>query len=435
LNEFELIRRFFNRPPADGTVRLGVGDDAAVVTPTPGHELLLAIDTMVEGRHFFADVPPATLGHKILAVNLSDMAAMGAAPRWALLSGALPDNDPDWLAAFSGGLFALAKRYDVSLVGGDTVRGTRSFTLAIAGEAPAGEALTRAGAQPNDDLWVPGTLGGAARALAAMQHQITLDPATLTVLRARLEMPEPRVALGLKLRSLSIAHAALDISDGLIGDLGHILKASGVGAEIELSRLPCHPALKALLNGAERPLALHCLLAGGDDYELCFATPPDARDTLIALSHELALPLTRIGVITATPGLAVLDEQHRPLPTLPTAYDHFEQRPSPGLRPPSPACGRGVGGEGGAVGWDETKWNPSLRLLTRRREDAKKKPPPLQEPAPEVILIGGEGWGGDGVQGSAKTLGLRCASSQPTTRPACRGGNLPPEHSLRGAQP
>ncbi|MDR0770973.1 MAG: thiamine-phosphate kinase [Burkholderiales bacterium] len=321
LNEFELIRRFFSRPPADGTVRLGVGDDAAAVTPTPGHELLLAIDTMVEGRHFFADAPPATLGHKILAVNLSDMAAMGAVPRWALLSGTLPDSDPGWLTAFSEGLFALADRHDVSLIGGDTVRGPRSFTVAIAGEAPAGEALTRAGARPDDDVWVSGTLGDAALALAAMQGQITLAPAALTALRVRLEMPEPRVALGLKLRRL--AHAALDVSDGLIGDLGHILNASGVGADIELSRLPCPSALKALLNGAERPLALRCLLAGGDDYELCFTAPPAARVMLLMLSDKLDLPLTRIGVITATPGLTVFDEQHLPLPALPAAYNHF----------------------------------------------------------------------------------------------------------------
>ncbi|MCL2873258.1 MAG: thiamine-phosphate kinase [Betaproteobacteria bacterium] len=324
MNEFDLIRRFFNRPPADGTVRLGVGDDAAVVTTTPGHELLLAIDTMVEGRHFFADAPPATLGHKILAVNLSDMAAMGAVPRWALLSGSLPDNDPAWLAAFSDGLFALAECHGVSLVGGDTVHGPRSFTLAIAGEAPAGAALTRAGAQPDDDIWVSGTLGEAALALAAMQHQIALDPLLLPVLRARLEMPEPRVGLGLKLRGL--AHAALDVSDGLIGDLGHILTASGVGAEIELSRLPCHPALKALLDGASRPLALQCLLAGGDDYELCFTAPPAARKTLVALSRELMLPLTRIGAITAAPRLIVLDEQRQALPTLPAAYNHFPNR-------------------------------------------------------------------------------------------------------------
>ncbi|MCL2310196.1 MAG: thiamine-phosphate kinase [Proteobacteria bacterium] len=334
MNEFELIRRFFERPPADNAVRLGVGDDAAIVAPTPGHELLLAIDTMVEGRHFFADVPPATLGHKILAVNLSDMAAMGAAPRWALLSGALPDNDSDWLAAFSDGLFTLAKRHAVSLIGGDTVRGPRSFTIAIAGEAPAGEALTRAGAKPNDDLWVSGTLGDAALALAALQNQIVLDPTTLTALRAHLETPEPRVSLGLKLRRL--AHAALDVSDGLIGDLEHILNASGVGAEIELSRLPCHPALKTLVRSAERPLALYCLLAGGDDYELCFTAPPDARDTLTSLSHELALPLTRIGIITTTPGLTVFDEQYCPLPTLPAAYDHFPAAPSSSLFAPFP---------------------------------------------------------------------------------------------------
>ena len=212
MNEFELIDRFFRRPVRDPAVRLGVGDDAAIVAPAPGCELALAVDMLVEGRHFLPDVDPAALGHKTLAVNLSDMAAMGATPRWALLGGALPADDADWLAAFCGGLFALAARYAVTLVGGDTTRGPRNLCLTIVGEVPAGTALTRAGARPGDDLHVSGRLGDAALALAALQGRASLPAATLAALRRRLDEPEPRVALGERLRG--VATAAIDVSTG-----------------------------------------------------------------------------------------------------------------------------------------------------------------------------------------------------------------------------
>ncbi len=339
MNEFELIDRFFRRPVRDPAVRLGVGDDAAIVAPAPGFELALAVDMLVEGRHFLPDVDPATLGHKTLAVNLSDMAAMGATPRWALLGGALPDDDAAWLAAFCGGLFALAARYAVTLVGGDTTRGPRNLCLTIVGEVPAGAALTRAGARPGDDVHVSGRLGDAALALAALQGRTRLPAAALAALQRRLDEPEPRVALGERLRG--IASAAIDVSDGLSGDLGHILAMSRVGAEVELAAIPRPPAVAERLAGAERALALECLLAGGDDYELLFTAPPSARARLAAIAVELALPLTRIGRIVAEPGLVVRDEAGAPMTALPQAFDHFRSSAAPLTPARSPQAGRG----------------------------------------------------------------------------------------------
>lgn len=321
MTEFELIARYFHRTACDPAVRVGIGDDAAIVAPAPGCELAFSVDMLVEGRHFLPDVDPASLGHKTLAVNLSDLAAMGATPRWALLAGALPDNDEQWLAAFAGGLFALAARYRVTLIGGDTTRGPRNLCLTIIGELPAGTAIRRGGAQAGDDVLVSGRLGDAALALAALLGRTHLDAATLTALRARLEWPEPRVALGERLRG--VASAALDVSDGLTGDLGHILAASGVGADVELVRIPCAPALRERLASAERDLALASVLAGGDDYELCFTAPPSARPALAALAIELSLPITRVGTITAARALRVRDEHGRELSTLPPAFDHF----------------------------------------------------------------------------------------------------------------
>ena len=249
------------------------------------------------------------------------MAAMGATPRWALLAGALPDDDEAWLAAFAGGLFALAARYAVTLVGGDTTRGPRNLCLTIVGELPAGTAITRAGAHAGDDVHVSGRLGDAALALAALQRRTELDADTLAALQRRLDTPEPRVALGEKLRG--VASSAIDVSDGLTGDLAHILDASGVGADVELARIPHAPALAQRLAGDERDLALACLLAGGDDYELCFTAPPSARARLAAIAVELALPVTRIGTITAEPGLRVRDGSRPRMATLPRAFDHF----------------------------------------------------------------------------------------------------------------
>ena len=321
MNEFELIGRHFTRAPRDPAVRVGVGDDAAVVRPAAGNELVISVDMLVEGQHFFADVDPSALGHKTLAVNLSDLAAMGATPRWALLAGALPDNDERWIGAFAAGLFALAGRFDVELIGGDTTRGPRTFCVTIIGELPQGTAITRSGAQPGDDVYVSGTLGDAALGLAALQHRTEIVPEALSALRARLDTPEPRVALGQRLRG--VASAALDVSDGLVGDLGHILAASKVGAAIELAAIPVSPELARRLASGERDLALYCALAGGDDYELCFTAPPATRDAIAAIARATALPLARIGTITRATGLVVRDERAIPLPALPRAFDHF----------------------------------------------------------------------------------------------------------------
>jgi thiamine-monophosphate kinase len=319
--EFALIARHFTRAPRDPAVRVGVGDDAAVVAPAPGHELVLAVDMMVEGRHFVAGADPERLGHKILAVNLSDMAAMGARPRWALLAGALPDDDDAWLAAFARGLFALADRHGVDLIGGDTTRGPRNLCLTIAGDVPAGAAILRSGAAPGDDVWVSGTLGDAMLGLAALERRTTLDDASQAACVSRLERPAPRVELGIALRG--IASAMLDVSDGLTGDLGHLLDASSVSAVVELAALPRSAALDRKLRGGERELALECLLAGGDDYELVFAAPPGKRDAVDGAARAAGLPASRVGRIVAGRGLSVLDDSGVPLAALPRAFDHF----------------------------------------------------------------------------------------------------------------
>ena len=320
-SEFALIDRHFRRATRDGAVRVGIGDDAAIVAPAAGCELAIAVDMLVEGRHFLPGVAPDTLGHKTLAVNLSDMAAVGATPRWALLAGALPDVDDAWLDAFGRGLFALADRYGVTLIGGDTTRGPRNLSLTIIGELPAGTALTRAGARDGDDIYVSGVLGDAALALAGLQGRMDLEPGELAHLRARLELPEPRVDLGLRLRGL--ASAAIDVSDGLTGDLTHVLAASGAGAEVSLAAVPRSAALDARLQGEARAMALACLLAGGDDYELCFTAPPSARDALAQIANELAISLARIGTVSAAHGLRVYDERDERLSPLPGAFDHF----------------------------------------------------------------------------------------------------------------
>ena len=317
LSEFELIDRFFRRPPRHAI--LGVGDDAALIAPKQGHELAVSVDMLVSGRHFFADVDPEALGHKTLAVNLSDMAAMGATPRWALLAGALPAADPAWLAAFARGFFALAEAFEVDLIGGDTTRGPLALCVTILGEVPAGRALLRSAARPGDAIYVSGQLGDAALALAHRHGRIGLVAEDLAHCEAALLRPTPRVALGEHLRGL--AGAAIDVSDGLVGDLGHILDASGVGATIEIGLLPRSPVLERRLAGGERTLALECLLAGGDDYELCFTAP--AQADLQPLARQIDLELTRIGTIEGRAGLVVHDEHGRPLEKLPAAFDHF----------------------------------------------------------------------------------------------------------------
>ncbi len=299
----------------------GVGDDAALLAPQAGCELAVSVDMLVAGRHFLADVDPQKLGHKSLAVNLSDLAAMGATPRWALLAGALPELDAEWLGAFSRGFYALADRHDVELVGGDTTRGPLNLCVTVLGEVPAGLALTRDGAKPGDDIYVSGALGDAALALAAIAGRMRLGADALSSARVRLEMPVPRIALGIALRG--IATAAIDVSDGLTGDLGHILEQSGAGADIDLAAVPRSPELDRLLGGAERSIALDCLLGGGDDYELCFTAPREAAPRVAQAAAQTGVALTPIGTVTAGRGLTVRDERGAPLAALPRAFDHF----------------------------------------------------------------------------------------------------------------
>jgi thiamine-monophosphate kinase len=319
LGEFELIERFFRRSTRQ-TV-LGVGDDAALLAPTAGCELAVSVDMLVAGRHFFPDVDPEALGHKTLAVNLSDLAAMGATPRWALLAGAMPQADPVWLTAFTRGFFALADAHRVDLVGGDTTQGPLNLCVTILGEVPAGQALRRSGARKGDAIYVSGTLGDAALALAHFRGRVALERDELERCERSLLRPEPRVALGERLRG--IATSAIDVSDGLTGDLGHVLDASGVGATVELNALPRSQAISRRLGGATGSLALECLLAGGDDYELCFTAPESRAGEIRALAAALTVPLARIGTISEGPGLVVLNERGAALLELPRGFDHF----------------------------------------------------------------------------------------------------------------
>ena len=338
MGEFELIERFFNRnqaatpaptaPEAPDSIALGIGDDCALLQPAPGMQLAVSTDLLVEGRHFFADVDPAALGHKALAVNLSDLAAMGAEPLAFTLALALPPEraqDEAWLAALAQGLFALADAHGCALVGGDTTAGPLTLCITVFGQVPAGHALRRDRARAGDDLWVSGTLGDARLALAALRGEIDLPAEALAQARQRLERPTPRLALGTALRG--IAHSAIDVSDGLAGDLGHILKASQVGAVIKVADASRLIAARALLASAEGPFGLKSLLSfiltGGDDYELAFTAPPAARAAVQAAAQRAATPVTRIGRIEAEPGLRLIDAHGRATPLAARAFDHF----------------------------------------------------------------------------------------------------------------
>ncbi len=291
-SEFELIRRFFTHRTRHSV--LGVGDDAALVRVRPGAELVVSADMLVQGRHFLRGADPYWLGHKALAVNLSDLAAMGAAPRWATLALALPAANMDWIRQFSRGLMALARRHRVDLIGGDTTRGPLNICVQIMGEVQRGTALRRDGARAGDDIWVSGTLGDAALALAVLQRRLRLAPAELARCAARLHRPQPRVVLGMALRG--IARSAIDVSDGLLGDLGHILERSGVAAEIELAALP---ASRTLRRHLDRVAGVRALLAGGDDYELCFTAPARLRQQVAGVGRRTGVAVTRIGHIRA----------------------------------------------------------------------------------------------------------------------------------------
>lgn len=315
LGEFQLIGRFFDRGPARKAL-LGIGDDCALLgAPAGGEGLAIATDMLVGGRHVFDDVDPEALGHKALAVNLSDLAAMGARPLAFTLALALPQADEAWLQAFSRGMFALADRFDCELIGGDTTRGPLNVCITVIGQVPAGSALRRDGAQPGDDLWVSGELGAAAFAVAERQADRPL-PADHPA-RVRLDRPEPRVALGLALRHL--ARAAIDVSDGLAGDLGHLLDRSRVGARLVWPAVPVAPALQGLPETRRMQLAL----AGGDDYELLFAAAPENRVAIEALGPRLGLRLSRIGAFDAGDSMRLVDERDRPIAFAGHGFDHF----------------------------------------------------------------------------------------------------------------
>jgi thiamine-monophosphate kinase len=318
-SEFDLIQRHFTRPAPSAV--LGVGDDAALLRVAPGMELAVSTDMLVSGTHFFPDADPFLLGHKTLAVNLSDMAAMGAQPRWALLSLALPEACENWLERFSAGFFALAEQHGVELVGGDTTRGPLNLCVTIMGEVPQGAALRRDGAKIGDDIWLSGTLGAAALALAHRQGTVRLPPADFAACAAALYQPLPRVALGLALRG--VAHSAIDVSDGLLADLGHILECSGIGAEITFDALPVSAAARSLLSQGSGEVARRCALAGGDDYELCFTAPVVRRAAVESISARLNLSLARIGSVVAGGGCTVRGPDGGAIHLEKTGYDHF----------------------------------------------------------------------------------------------------------------
>lgn len=316
MSEFSLIQRYFTRS-TPGAV-LGVGDDAALVRVGSGMELAISTDMLVSGTHFFADAEPYMLGHKALAVNISDMAAMGAQPRWATLAISLPSEDEVWLERFSAGFFALADAYQVELIGGDTTQGPLNLSITILGEVPQGQALRRDGAMPGDEIWVSGKLGDAALALAHMQGKVVLDETGFSATATALHRPVPRVALGIALRGM--ANSAIDISDGLLADLGHILERSKMAGEIEFDTLPVSAHLKPYLAHA---LGKQCAMAGGDDYELCFTAAAARHAEIEKLAARLDLPLSCIGKIVAGTGCTVHAANGGVMTIEETGYDHF----------------------------------------------------------------------------------------------------------------
>ena len=320
LSEFDVIRRYFTHRARGAT--LGVGDDAALVRVRAGNELAISADMLLEGRHFFVGADAKLLGHKALAVNLSDMAAMGAKPRWATLALALPHVDERWLAGFARGFMALARRHAVDLVGGDTTRGPLSIAIQILGEVPSGKALRRDGAKVGDDVWVSGELGEAAMAVDVIRGRARVAPAQRRAFERRLHAPEPRVALGIALRG--VAHSAIDISDGLIADLGHICERSNVSAVLEWEAIPASPTMRSL---AQSDRGAAALLAGGDDYELCFTASPRRRAAVLRAAERARVRVTLIGRVQRRAGrrgpIELRDAVGRPLRMRVKGFDHF----------------------------------------------------------------------------------------------------------------
>lgn len=332
LGEFDLIQHFFKAgsdamlSEDNAAITLGIGDDCALLQTSPNEEIAITSDMLVSGRHFFADANPDWLGHKALAVNLSDLAAMGAKPLGFTLAIALPEVNSQWLELFSKGLFAIAKTYSCPLIGGDTTAGPLNICITAFGSIPKGKAIRRSGATIGDDIWVSGSVGDARLTLAALRHEIDIEKTDLELIQSRMHQPTPRVHLGIALRD--IASAALDISDGLLGDLKHILKASKVDGRVFLAELPKSAHLLQQSEQIQNQFAA----CGGDDYELCFTSPSTQRETIAQIGHKLNLALTRIGHIQAMKNAEssieliatdgnLLNEQETA--TLLKSFDHF----------------------------------------------------------------------------------------------------------------
>lgn len=316
MGEFELIERFFRRPAVRSP--LGAGDDCALLAPSPGMQLAVSTDMLVEGRHFLSTVDPYRLGHKCLAVNLSDLAACGASPLGFTLSLSMPQAEEAWLEPFSRGLLALADAHRCELLGGDTTRGPLVISITVFGEVPAGQALLRSGAKAGDDLYASGTTGDARLALEVFRGTASVDAEVFAAARARMEMPTPRVALGETLRG--IATAAVDVSDGLLGDLGHVLRSSRVGATIDARAAA---SLMACGDAVGSDTRLEFALAGGDDYELAFTAPPARRAAVEEASRSAGTKVTRIGRIDTEPGIRLVGADGQPLQHRFATFDHF----------------------------------------------------------------------------------------------------------------
>lgn len=313
-SEFDLIRRFFTEQSIQrDDVRLGIGDDAALLEPPSGKLLAVSVDTLIAGVHFPLDTAARAVGHKSLAVNLSDLAAMGAEPSWATLALSLPEVNETWLTGFAQGFFDLTSQHNVQLVGGDTTRGPLSITVQVTGVVPQGQALKRSGAQPGDGIFLTGTVGDAGLGLQLYQQQAGANDDAAAQLIQRLEFPTPRIAAGFALRGH--ASSAIDVSDGLAADLGHVLTASGVGADIQIEQLPLSAAYRALATVGDWQTAV----SAGDDYELCFTLPAGEEAVLAAVDCACA----RIGEISATPGLRWRDANNQEQSLRNTGFDHF----------------------------------------------------------------------------------------------------------------
>jgi thiamine-monophosphate kinase len=315
MGEFDLIKTYFTRPARRAD--LGVGDDCALLRVAPGMQLAVSSDMLVEGRHFLSTVPPQHLAHKALAVNLSDLAACGAEPLAFTFAWALPRADEAFVAPFAQGLLATADAYGIELIGGDTTAGPLNLCITVFGQVPTGQALLRSGARADDELWVSGTLGDARLALEVFRGTLKLPGHDFDSVRRAMELPTPRVALGLALRG--IATSAIDLSDGLAGDLGHVLQRSGVGAEVQVQQLP----RSAVLAAQTPAVQLSCLLEGGDDYELLFTAPPQAHDAVRSAAARCAVPVSCCGRIVAGTGLRFIDAHGAVLTHKVRAFDHF----------------------------------------------------------------------------------------------------------------